>query len=484
MDALEHWDMLIIGAGLSGIGAAVHLQQNCPERRFAILEARGAIGGTWDLFRYPGIRSDSDMYTLGYAFKPWLDEQSIAEGGRIRDYIQETARDYGLLPHIRFGHKLLRANWDSGQARWHVELAVGPEQTLQRMSCNFLHLCAGYFRYDQGHQPAFKGLADYRGTLVHAQHWPEGLDYAGKRVVVIGSGATAVTLVPHLAQTAAHVTMVQRSPTFVGALPRVDAFAQRMRALFSPARAYAIVRRKNIYFNQALYSLAMRWPQLTRRLLGREVRRVLGEGPYTQRHFNPQYQPWQQRLCVAPDGDLFQAIRAGKASVVTEAIANFTPSGIKLESGQELQADVVVMATGLQLLPLGGVQLAVDGKAVALNQTMTYKGAMLTGLPNLFFTIGYSHAAWTLKSDLVAQYACRLLQYMQQTGARSAVAVRDAAEPECAFLDLQSNYVLRHLHEFPQQGGRWPWRLTQKYFVDAQGLLRAPIADGHLRFEP
>ena len=481
---LEHFDVLIIGAGLSGIGAAVHLQKNCPERSFAILEARGAIGGTWDLFRYPGIRSDSDMYTLGYAFKPWLASKSIAEGATIRAYIKDTAHEHGLLPHIRFGHKLLRASWDSGQARWTLELAVGPEQTPRRISCNFLHFCAGYYRYDQGYTPEFKGLADYTGTLVHAQQWPQGLDYAGKRVVVIGSGATAVTLVPHLAQTAAHVTMLQRSPTFVGALPSVDTFAMRMQKVFSPARAYAIVRRKNIYANQALFSLSMRWPQLVRKLLLGTVRRILGEGAYTQKHFNPSYDPWRQRLCVAPDGDLFHAIAAGKASVVTQAIANFTTGGIKLESGQELPADVVVMATGLQLLPLGGVQLAVDGKAVALNQSMTYKGAMLTGLPNLFFTIGYSHAAWTLKSDLVAQYACRLMQHMQRTGARSAVPVRDAAEGACAILDLQSNYVLRHLHEFPQQGERWPWRLSQKYFVDAKGLLRAPIDDGHLRFEP
>lgn len=462
----------------------MHLQKNCPERSFAILEARDAIGGTWDLFRYPGIRSDSDMYTLGYAFKPWLASKSIAEGATIRGYIKDTAHEHGLLPHIRFGHKLLRASWDSGQARWTLELEVGPEQTPRRISCNFLHFCAGYYRYDQGYTPEFKGLADYTGTLVHAQQWPQGLDYAGKRVVVIGSGATAVTLVPHLAQTAAHVTMLQRSPTFVGALPSVDTFAMRMQKVFSPARAYAIVRRKNIYANQALFSLSMRWPQLVRKLLLGTVRRILGEGAYTQKHFNPSYDPWRQRLCVAPDGDLFHAIAAGKASVVTQAIANFTAGGIKLESGQELPADVVVMATGLQLLPLGGVQLAVDGKAVALNQSMTYKGAMLTGLPNLFFTIGYSHAAWTLKSDLVAQYACRLMLHMQRTGARSTVAVRDAAEGACAILDLQSNYVLRHLHEFPQQGERWPWRLSQKYFVDEKGLLRAPIDDGHLRFEP
>src|SRR5512139_293390 len=414
--SLEHVDVLIVGAGLSGIGAACHLQDEAPGRSFAILEARGAVGGTWDLFRYPGVRSDSDMFTLGYRFRPWTQPKAIADGPSIRAYIDDTARERGVDERIRFHHRVVRAEWSTEDARWTVVAEVGATGETVRMTCSFLSVCSGYYRYDEGYTPELPGVDRFTGELVHPQHWPEDLDYEGKRVVVIGSGATAVTLVPAMAEQAGHVTMLQRSPSYVASIPARDPLADLLRRRLPTRLAYPLVRWKNVLVSMVSFQLSRRRPALMKALLRKGAQRLLPEGYDVDTHFAPAYDPWDQRLCLVPDGDLFKAIRRGRATVVTDRIETFTERGLRLESGAELEADIVVTATGLNLLPAGGMTIVVDGREVDLSRTVSYKGMMLSGVPNFALTLGYTNASWTLKADLVAQYVCRLLNHMGING--------------------------------------------------------------------
>jgi cation diffusion facilitator CzcD-associated flavoprotein CzcO len=478
----EHLDVLIVGAGLSGIGAAWHLQERCPGKSYAILEARNDLGGTWDLFRYPGIRSDSDMHTLGYRFRPWTAEKSITDGASILEYVRQTAHDHGIDEKIRFHHRVLDAEWSSAEARWTVEVEQTDSAERLRLTCDFLWTCSGYYRYDEGYTPEFEGMERFRGAVVHPQHWPEDLDYAGKRVVVIGSGATAVTLVPAMAEEAAHVTMLQRSPTYIASLPARDRIAAALRRRLPERAAYALVRWKNVLIQTLFYRLSRRRPELVKRMIRRGVVSSLPPGYDVDKHFKPRYNPWDQRLCLVPDADLFRAISAGEASVATDTIKTFTEGGIELESGEELEADVVVTATGLNLLFLGGIGLSVDGEKVDVPHTMAYKGMMLSGVPNMAFTVGYTNASWTLKADLTSEYVCRLLRHMGAHGFRRCVPEVDPSVTEQPLLDFTSGYVQRSLDRFPKQGSKEPWKLRQNYVFDIGTIRRGRIEDGTMRF--
>jgi cyclohexanone monooxygenase len=476
-------DVLIVGAGLSGIGAARQLQQRCPGKRYAILEAREAMGGTWDLFRYPGIRSDSDMYTLGYRFKPWKGAKAIADGPSILAYIRETAEEAGITPHIRFGHKVVSAAWDSSEACWTVEAERGADGSRLRLRARFLYVCAGYYSYAEGHRPAFAGEEAFRGRIVHPQFWDESLDYAGKRVVVIGSGATAVTLVPAMARSAAHVTMLQRSPTYIVARPGEDAIARKLRRLLPDGLAYGLTRWKNVLLGMFFYQLARRKPEQTRQRLVGMAAGQLGPGFDVDTHFTPRYKPWDQRVCLVPDGDLFREIRDGRASVVTDTIERFTEDGILLASGKALPADIVVMATGLKLNMLGDIALTVDGQRRLPAESMAYKGMMLNDVPNMVLAFGYTNASWTLKADLTAEYVCRLLRYMDRHRHRIAVPRSDPALQAVPFLSFTSGYVQRAAGVLPRQGDRRPWRVYQNYIMDMLTIRHGRIADGVLQFD-
>ncbi len=480
----EHLDVLIVGAGLSGIGAAWHLQDRTPGRSYAILEARADLGGTWDLFRYPGIRSDSDMHTLGYRFKPWTREKTITDGDSILSYVRETAREAGIDERIRYGRRVVAADWSSAEARWTVEVErVGAGET-ETLTCGFLWSCSGYYRYDEGYTPEFEGVESFPGPVVHPQHWPADLDYEGKRVVVIGSGATAITLVPAMAERAAHVTMLQRSPTYIASLPAADPVARWLRRVLPDRAVYPLVRWKNVLLQSLVYWVSRRRPRLLKRVIRRSVERSLPPGYDVETHFNPRYDPWDQRLCLVPDGDLFESISSGAASVVTDRIARFTGRGLALESGAELEADVVVTATGLRLLFLGGVELSVDGEPVEIPRAMAYKGMMLSGVPNFAFTVGYTNASWTLKADLVSEYVCRLLAHMEARGYdRCVPEVGDPSVTEEPLLDFTAGYVLRSLHEFPKQGSKEPWKLRQNYVRDIRSIRRGELEDGSMRFD-
>jgi monooxygenase len=481
--SLEHVDVLIVGAGLSGIGAGYHLQANCPDKTYAILEARDCIGGTWDLFRYPGIRSDSDMYTLGYSFRPWKDARAIADGPSILSYVRQTACDYGIEEKVRFHHRVVRAEFSTADARWTVEAKRSDTQQTVHLSCGFLLMCSGYYRYDEGYTPDFQGTERFSGTMVHPQRWTDDIDYAGKRVVVIGSGATAVTLVPALAQSAAHVTMLQRSPSYILSLPAEDAIASGLRRVLPARVAYSIVRWKNVLLAMLVFQLSRRRPGIVKALIRRGVEKQLPPGYDVDRHFKPHYSPWDQRLCLVPDGDLFKAIRAGRASVVTDHIDTFTEKGLRLASGAELEADLIVTATGLNLLALGGMQIAVDGRDVDVSETMGYKGMMLSGVPNLAITLGYTNASWTLKCDLTCQYVCRLLQHMDEHGYQQCTPEnRDPSVVEEPFIDFSSSYVLRSIDQFPTQGSKPPWRLHQNYALDILSLRFGAIEDAAMQF--
>ena len=481
--AIEHFDVMIVGAGLSGIGAAWHLQHDCPKKSYVILEGRGAIGGTWDLFRYPGIRSDSDMYTLGYRFRPWLENKAIADGDTIRTYVRETASDYGIDKKIRFRHLVKRADWSSADARWTVEAEVGPEKTLARFTCNFLFMCSGYYDYAGGYTPDFPGIESFAGRIVHPQFWPEDLDYEGKKVVVIGSGATAVTLVPEMAKKTAHITMLQRSPTYVVSRPAEDAFANWLRAHIPVKLAYMITRWRNVLFGMFFFNLARKKPAETKERLIGMVKQELGPDYDVETHFTPRYNPWDQRLCLVPDADLFKAIRAGHASVVTDTIERFTPTGIRLSSGQELEADIVVTATGLKLQLLSGLKVSIDGEEKDLSKTMSYKGMMYSDVPNLASSFGYTNASWTLKCDLTCEYVCRLLNYMDKRGLVRAIPRRtDPQVEEAPWLDFSSGYVQRALDILPRQGTKRPWKLYQNYALDLVTLRYGAVDDGTLEF--
>jgi cation diffusion facilitator CzcD-associated flavoprotein CzcO len=479
---MEHHDVVIVGAGLSGIGAAYHLQTECPDRTYAIFEARDAIGGTWDLFRYPGIRSDSDMLTLGYRFKPWTQAKAIADGPSILDYVRETADENGIVDKITFGRRVVGARWSTPDARWTLDIEEVATGAVSQVTCNFVHSCTGYYRYDEGYTPDFPGTESFKGDIVHPQFWPEDLDYAGKRVVVIGSGATAVTLVPAMAKTAAHVTMLQRSPSYVIALPGVDPLAKFARRVLPAKAAYTVLRWKNVLLAMLSFQIARHRPRILKGLIRRGVERQLPPGYDVKKHFKPNYNPWDQRLCLVPDGDLFTSIREGNASVVTDTIETFTERGIKLSSGEELEADVVVTATGLNLLPLGGIEVNVDGHDIEFGKTMAYKGMMFSDVPNLAVSIGYTNASWTLKCDLTCEYVCRLLNHMRDHGYAYCVPRRDpsvAAEP---LIDFSSGYVQRSIDLFPKQGERTPWRLHQNYARDILLLRYGGIEDEALEF--
>jgi monooxygenase len=485
--AVEHVDVLVVGAGLSGIGAAHHIQTRCPWATYAIVEARDAIGGTWDLFRYPGIRSDSDMYTLGYSFRPWDRPESIAAGGDILAYIRETAAASGIDRKVRFGHKVVAAAWSTPEARWHVTLertGDGPEAGTQvHLTAGFVFSCTGYYRYDEGHTPAFPGRDDYTGTVVHPQHWPDDLDYAGKRIVVIGSGATAITLIPSLAATAGHVTMLQRSPTYVAALPGTNPLPRLLHRLLPKRVADRAVRWALAVGTQAFFQVSKRRPEMVKRMLRKGVEQQLPAGYDVETHFTPRYDPWDQRLCVAPDGDLFAAIREGRASVVTDTIERFTPTGIRLTSGDELEADIIVTATGIDLLFLGGMQLSVDGQAIDPAEHLTYKGMMVEGVPNLALAIGYTNASWTLKCDLTCDYVCRMLEHMRVAGLRQATPRN--ADPEVTpvpLLGLSSGYVQRSTHLFPKQGSRFPWQVHQSYLRDYRAMKLSGVVDAGMEY--
>ncbi len=479
---LDHLDVLIVGAGLSGVGAGYHLQRRCPERSYAILEARDRIGGTWDLFRYPGIRSDSDMYTLGYSFKPWKEAKAIADGASILSYVERTASDHGIDERVRFHHRVVRAEWSSADARWTVEAERSDTGETVLLSCGFLLMCSGYYRYDRGYTPQFKGTERFAGRIVHPQQWSGDVDYAGKRVVVIGSGATAVTLVPSMARTAAHVTMLQRSPSYVVSLPAEDRIADLLRNSLPAKAAYALARWKNVLRTMASFQLSRRMPGAMKALLRRALEHQLPPGYDIDTHFKPRYDPWDQRLCLVPDGDLFEAIREGSASVVTDRVETFTERGLQLASGDELEADLIVTATGLELLALGGMEIAVDGREIVLSETMGYKGMMLSGVPNLAFALGYTNASWTLKCDLTCEYVCRLLRHMAEHGYDVCTPRRDPAIAELPFIDFSSGYVQRAIDKFPKQGARAPWRLHQNYALDILSLKLGAIEDGALQF--
>lgn len=478
----EHFDVLIIGAGISGIGAAAHLTRKQPAKSYVILEAREAIGGTWDLFRYPGIRSDSDLHTFCYEFKPWVEEKAIADGDSILRYVRQTAAEHGVEEHIRFGHRVTEARWSSNEGRWTVTAERGGDGEQVELTGDWLFCAGGYYDYDSGYLPELPGLERYRGQLVHPQFWPEELDYSGKRVVVIGSGATAMTIVPAMAQAAEHVTLLQRTPTYVVSVPAVDPLTERLKGWLGAVRAHRITRAKNVRLQRLVWNLSKRRPNLVRRLLRSGAIKSLPAGFEVDTHFNPPYNPWDQRLCVVPDGDLFRAIRSQQVSIVTERIETFTESGIQLCSGAGLEADIVIAATGLKLLALGGLSYFVDGEPMLLNESITYKGMMLTGMPNFLYAVGYINASWTLKVDLICEHFCRLLALMDEHGYAYGVPdAPDADAPTRPLLDFGAGYVLRSMHEFPKQGSTPPWELNMDYLRDRKLLLDGPVGD-HMRF--
>jgi cation diffusion facilitator CzcD-associated flavoprotein CzcO len=479
MSPAAHVDVLVIGAGLSGIGAAAHLTRTLPDTSYVVLEGRDASGGTWDLFRYPGIRSDSDMFTMGYVFRPWLREETLGSGERILEYLRATAREYDIESHIRYRHRVVRASWDSGTARWTVE--ADHDGRPVTFTAGFLWACSGYYDYEHGHEPEFPGRADFSGPVVHPQFWPEDLDWTGQDVVVIGSGATAVTVVPAMAGDAKHVTMLQRSPTYVMSLPRRDPFAVRARRWLPASLAHRVIRWKSIVVQSVFYRLSRRRPELVKRLVRKQNVALLPEGYDVDTHFTPRYDPWDQRMCFVPDADLFKAVRRGKVDVVTATIERFDADGIVLTGGRHLHADVIVSATGLRLRPFG-VELVVDGEKVDPATRMTYRALMLDGVPNFVFTVGYTNASWTLKVDLVAEFTCRLLAHLAERGYRSVVPVRDPSVGEVPLMDFRSGYVLRALDQLPHQGDRDPWRLRQSYLRDRRTIRRAPLEDGVLSF--
>jgi monooxygenase len=476
-------DILIIGAGISGIGTAYHIQKHCPTKSYAVIEARSEVGGTWDLFRYPGIRSDSDMFTFGFNFKPWRSPKAISPGQDIKHYISEAATENGIDKHILFEHKVVSANWDSPSAKWHTEVQNQKTGECCHYISRFFFSGAGYYNYDNGYTPDFKGIEDFSGEVIHPQHWPKNLDYAGKNVIVIGSGATAVTIVPAMAATAGHVTMLQRSPTYIASRSEQDAFANVMRRYLPAKLAYSLSRWNKILQGMFMYSMARRRPESAKKAIRDGVINALGEDYPVDKHFKPSYQPWDQRACLVPDGDLFNVIKNGSASVVTDHIDSFTATGIKLQSGEELAADIIVTATGLNLEILGSYELSVDNNPFNAADSYCYKGMMLSGLPNFAFSMGYTNASWTLKSDLVGQYVCRLINHMdkhQHHYCQPVLPINDIeAEP---FINFTSGYITRALDKMPKQGRDKPWRLNQNYILDRMSLSYESVVDDNIVF--
>ena len=479
----DHVDVLILGAGISGIGTACHLTRDCPDKTYAVLERRESIGGTWDLFRYPGVRSDSDMFTFGYSFRPWHDTRILADGQAIREYVQDTAREFGVTEHIRFGRRVVTAAWSSDEGLWTVGIVREDTGASETITCGYLVAGTGYYNYDEAFRPDFPGQDDFTGQLVHPQFWPEDLDHAGKRVVIIGSGATAITLLPAMADTAEHVTMLQRSPTYVVSLPAVDKISATLGRFLPAGAVYKIARGRNIATQRVIYALARFRPDLVRSMVVKGAERGL-QGSSDIANFTPAYDPWDQRLCVIPDGDLFKAIRSGRADVVTDRIESLTPNGIRLESGAELEADIIVSATGLQVQLLGGAELVVDGEPVPLNERVTYKGVLVEGVPNASLIFGYVNASWTLKADIAADYTCRLLTHMSEHGWDQAVVhARDSDRGPTSILSaLNSGYVRRGDAHLPRQGTGGPWEVRNNYLHDARMLGRGAVDDGIVQF--
>ncbi len=479
-----HVDVLIIGAGISGISSAWHIQKRCPGKTYGILEQRDNIGGTWDLFRYPGIRSDSDMYTLGYRFKPWTDKKAIADGNAIRRYLNETADQNSIRDKIRFGRQVKRASWSSDTARWTVETARTETGETEHFTCNFLSVCAGYYDYEEGYTPEFSGRDRFRGQVIHPQHWPEGLDYEDKRVVVIGSGATAVTIIPEMAKNAAHVTMLQRSPSYMASRPAEDGGAQFLMKILPAKLVYTLIRWRNVFLQMYFFNAARSRPEKTKERLLDMLRDQLPANYDVETHFTPDYDPWDQRLCLVSDSDLFEAISNGTASIATDKIEAFTETGIKLTSGKQLEADIIVTATGLNLHNFGGAEVFVDGRHIPSGECMTYKGMMYSGVPNLAATFGYTNASWTLKADLTSEFLCRILNYMDKVGAvQCAPHLHDPEVKEEPIVDFSSGYFKRAEHKMPKQGSKKPWKLNQNYALDIIAMRYGKIDDGVLEFK-
>ena len=488
LEMLEHFDVIIVGAGLSGVGAACHLKMDCPQKSFVILEGREVSGGTWDLFRYPGVRSDSDMYTLGYRFRPWRDPKAIADGSAILSYIRETAVEFGVDKAIRYKHRVVSARWSSEEARWRVQVekkfdGLETGSFKFELTCNFLYLCTGYYDYETGYTPDWPGVERFGGKIVHPQKWPDDLDYANKRIVIIGSGATAVTLAPALAEHAAHVTMLQRSPSYIVTRPAEDILANLLRKLLPDRAAYAASRWKNVLLGTFFYNIARNRPKVFKWMIARGVRKQLGS-QYDAKHFTPPYNPWDQRLCIAPDADLFRVIKQGRVSVVTDHIETFNENGLLLKSGGQLDADIIITATGLVLKLISGMQLTVDGVPADLPKTLVYKGMMFSDVPNLAFAIGYTNASWTLKCDLASEYVCRLLNHMDEHG--YDICTPRVNDPNIEYepvIDFNSGYVLRSLHTLPRQGSKTPWRLHQNYIKDLSMMRYGRVDDGAMEFK-
>ena len=474
-------DVIIIGAGISGIGMAYWLQEKCPDKSYAVLEARHALGGTWSLFNYPGVRSDSDMFTFGYRFRPWQDPQSLSAGSNILKYLHETVEENGIDRHIRFGHKLTHADWSDDTQTWHLRITHdGAEQEIQ---CRFLSMCSGYYDYDAAHRPDFPGEEDFIGKIIVPQFWPKDLDYTGKRVVVVGSGATAITVVPAMVEGGAgHVTMLQRSPTYIMNLPNRNGLFITLKRYLPDSWAYRAARWTNISLSMFSFAFSKAFPRAMKYIIMRATKKELPEGFDVQKHFGPRYNPWDQRLCVVPDGDLFRVIREGKASVVTEQIDRFTPQGIRLQTGEELPADIAVLATGLKVSLVGKADITVNGRPINMNQVMIYKGMMVSDVPNLIYAFGYTNASWTLKVDLTANYLCKLLKYMDRKGHTVVIPAKEELVSEESFLNLNSGYVQRAQSVLPKQGKRRPWRVYQNYLVDMLSTRFGRVADGVLRF--
>ncbi|EAP90188.1 monooxygenase, flavin-binding family protein [Oceanicaulis sp. HTCC2633] len=475
-------DVLIVGAGLSGVGAAWHLQHRCPDQSYLILESRESLGGTWDLFRYPGIRSDSDMYTFGYAFRPWTDGKVFADGPSIRNYVNDTAEEAGIAPIIRYQHKVVGAHWSTEDARWTVEVAVGESGAIKRYTAKFVFLCSGYYRYDRGYMPDFPGMADFKGDVIHPQHWPEGYDYTGKRVVVIGSGATAVTLVPAMSDTARHVTMLQRSPTYIAARPSVDKTADFLRKVLPAKTAYGLTRIKNVLQAILIFQMSRRWPDFVKKGVLKAIQEQLGEDFDVEKHFSPSYRPWDQRFCLAPEGDFFDVLKSGEASIVTDQIERFTENGILLKSGETLEADLIIPATGLEMQVGGGMDISVDGQPFVAPDHVTYRGMMLSDVPNLALAFGYTNASWTLKVDLTAERVCRLINHMKARNLDYVVPTPPEGLETLPLLDFSSGYVQRALPTLPRQGATPPWRTYQNYLQDMFAIRYGKLEDGHVRF--
>lgn len=481
---MEHLDVIIIGAGISGIGAGCHMEMTCPDRSYAVLEARATFGGTWDLFKYPGIRSDSDMYTFGYVFRPWTEDRDIASAESILKYLKETAAEFGVDKNIRYNHKVGGVNWDTTQKKWIVDILATDEREAYQISCNFLQSCMGYYNYDHGYLPEFEGYDRYQGTIVHPQSWPEDLDYKGKNVLVIGSGATAITLVPSMAGTAGHVTMLQRSPTYVGTRPGVDFIAKTLKTLLPIKLAYRLVRAKNVRMNIFMFNFARKNPEKARKSLRKMAVKGLGDSVDVDIHFNPKYNPWDQRVCLVPDSDLFNVLKDGSASIVTDHVETFTETGVVLKSGESIDADIIIPATGLDVQFFGGIDTRVDGKEVVPGELINYKGMMFSNVPNFVAVFGYTNASWTLKADLTSEYFARLVNYMGDHDYDTVMPVlEDEPMKTEPIVGLQSGYLLRKIDELPKQGDRLPWRNPENYLKDYKRIKQGKIADGILEFK-